>query len=126
MFGFKINVSKTELLYQPPPEYPRHCPEILVNGSALSTTENFIYLGSAVTSNNSSDLEVQRRIQAATKTFGSLRKRLWSRHDDIKRATKVKVYNAAILPTLLYSIECMTLYRTHIKKLTRTQLRHLR
>ena len=81
--------------------------------------------GSAVTSNNSSDLEVERRIQAATKTFGSLRKRLWSRHD-IKRTTKVKVYNAAILPALLYSTECMTLYRTHIKKITRTQLRHLR
>ena len=63
MFGCKINVSKTELLYQPPSEYPTHCPEILVSGSALSTKENFIYLGSAVTSNNSSDLEVQRRIQ---------------------------------------------------------------
>ena len=51
--------------------------------------------------------------------------RMWSRHD-IKRTIKVKVYNAAILPTLFYSTECMTLYRTHIKKLTRTQLRHLR
>ena len=96
-----------------------------MNESALSTTENFIYLGSAVTSNNSSDLEVERQIQAATKTFGSLRKHLWSRHD-IKRTTKVKIYNAATLPTLLYSTECMTLYRMHIKKLTRTQLRHLR
>ena len=43
----------------------------------------------------------------------------------VKTATKVKVYNAAILPTLLYSTECMSLYRRRIKKLTRTQLRHL-
>ena len=91
----------------------------------LSKTENFIYLGGAVISTNSSDLEVERRIQAATKSFGSLRKRLWSRRD-IKRITRVKVYNAAVLPALLYSTECMILYQRHIKILTRTHLGHLR
>ena len=40
--------------------------------------------------------------------------------------TKVKVYSAAVLPCLLYSIECTTLYRRHIKALTRLQLHHLR
>ena len=87
------------------------------------STENFIYLGSAVISTNSSDLEVERRIQAATKSFRSLRKRLWSR-DYIKRTTKVKVYNAAVLPPLPYFTECMILYRSHTNKFTRTQLRH--
>ena len=33
---------------------------------------------------------------------------------------------AAVLLTLLFTTECMTLYRNHIKKLTRGQLRHLR
>ena len=87
------------------------------------STENFIYLGSAVISTNSSDLEVERRIQAATKSFRSLRKRLWSR-DYIKRTTKVKVYNAAVLPPLPYFTECMILYRSHTNKFTRTQLRY--
>ena len=53
------------------------------------------------------------------------KKRLWSRHD-IKLATKIKVYNTAVLPSMLYSTECMILYRRHIKKLTRIQMRHLR
>ena len=122
-FGLKINVTKTELLQQSAPDI-EPC-AILVNGEPLRNCESFTYLGSSVTSTNSSDHEVERRIQAASKSFGALQKRLWSRHD-IQRTTKVKVYNAAVLPTLLYSTECMTLYRKHIRKLTRVQLRHLR
>jgi len=37
--------------------------------------------------NNSSDLEVERRVQAATKTFGALQKRLWSRYE-IRRSLR--------------------------------------
>jgi len=88
-------------------------------------TVSFVYLGSAITKNNSSDLEVERRVQPATKAFGALQKRLWSRCE-IRRSTKVNVYNTAVLPALLYSTECMTLCRRHIRKLTSVQLRHLR
>lgn len=123
LFGLKINVSKTELLYQPPPDEPFECQEVLVNGDALKKSSHFTYLGSAVTDTNSADLEVERRTQATAKAFGSLQKRLWSQLD-IKQKTKVKVCNAAILPSLLYSVESMTLYQRHIKRLTRSQIRH--
>ena len=46
--------------------------------------------------------------------------------NDISTKTKVKVYSVAVIPCLLYSIECTTLYRRHIMALTRLQLRHLR
>ena len=52
-------------------------------------------------------------------------KRDWSCHD-ISTKTKVKVYSVAVIPCLLYSTECTTLYRGHIMALTRLQLRHLR
>ena len=89
LFGLKINVSKTYLLYQLPFIEPSECQEVLVNGVVLKKSSHFTYLGSAVTDTNSVDLEVARRTQAAAKAFGSLQKRLWSRHD-IKRKTKVK------------------------------------
>ena len=92
LFSLKINVSKTELLYQPPPDEPFECHEVLVNGDALKKSSHFTYLGSAVTDTNSADLEVEWRTQAAAKAFGSFQKRLWSQHD-IKRKTKVNVYN---------------------------------
>ena len=125
LFGLKIKISKTELLYQPPPmsiEPPR---TITVNEEPLKTTESFNYLGSTVTNTNSADLEVERRIHSATKAYGVLQKRLWSCHD-ISTKTKVKVYSVAVIPCLLYSIDYTTLYRRHIKALTRLQLRHLR
>ena len=82
------------------------------------------YLGSTVTNTNSADLEVERRIQSATKAYTALQKRLWSCHD-ISTKTKVKVYSVAVIPCLLYSIECTTFYRRHIVSLTRLQLCHL-
>ena len=102
LFGLKVNISKTELLYQPPPMSIEPPGTITVNEEPLKTTESFNYLGSTVTNTNSADVEVERRIHS------------------------VKVYSVAVIPCLLYSIECTTLYRRHIKALTRLQLRHLR
>ena len=91
----------------------------------MKKATSFTYLGSAVTNTNSSDAEIDRRIQAASKAYGALHKILWSRHD-IRVDTKVKVYNVAVLPALLYGTECMTLYKHQIRKLTAVQLRHMR
>ena len=41
-------------------------------------------------------------------------------------ATKIKVYNAAVIPSLLYSTEALTLNERHLKQLTAVQTRHLR
>ena len=38
----------------------------------------------------------------------------------------MKVYNAAVIPSLLYGTEALTLYERHIKQLTAVQLGHLR
>ena len=118
MFGLKINISKTELLYQPPPMSIELPETITVHDEPLKTTESFTYLDTTVANTNSADLEVERRIQSATKAYGALQKRLWSCHD-ISTKTKVRVYSVAVIPCLLYSIECTTVYR-------RLQLRHLR
>ena len=125
MFGLKINISKTELLYQPPPMSIELPETITVHDEPLKTTESFTYLGSTITNTNSADLEVERRIQSARKAYGALQKRLWIYYD-ISTKTKVKVYSVAVIPCLLYSIEGTTLYRKHIVALTSLQLRHLR
>ena len=111
MFGPKINISYTELLYQPPPMSIELPETFMVHDEPLKTTESFSYLGSTVTNTNSADLEVERRIQSATNAYGALQKRLWSCHD-ISTKTKVKVYSVAVI--------------RHIITLTRLQLRHLR
>ena len=52
----------------------------------------------------------------ASAAYGKLKKRLWDSHD-ISLTTKLAVFRAVILLTLLYSMETMTLYRRHFNKL---------
>ena len=125
MFGPKVNISKTELLYRSPLMSIKLPETITVHDEILKTTESFAYLGSTVTFTSSADLEVESRIQSVTKAYDALEKRLWS-CKDISTKTKVKVYSVAVIPYLLYSIECTTRYCRHIMALTRLQLRHLR
>lgn len=77
------------------------------------TTNSFTFLGNAVTNTCSSDANVARQIQAASKAYGA-------RHNRLN--TKTEVYNVAALPALLYSTECTILERRHIKKSTAVQL----
>ena len=45
---------------------------MLINGEALSCTDSFTYLGSAVTNTNSSDLKIEKCVQSAAKAFDAL------------------------------------------------------
>ena len=62
MFGLKIKISKSELLFEPPPTSTKLSETITVHDKPLKTTKSFTYLGSTITNTNSIDLEVDRRI----------------------------------------------------------------
>ena len=125
MFGLTINTKKTVTLYQPPPGQTSIDPHVEIYGTPLKAVKNFTYLGSTVAPDNTIDVEINKRIQAASGAFGGLWKRVWSQHG-ISVSTKCKVYKAIVLPTLLYSAETYTLYRRHFGKLSKVHLRHLR
>ena len=91
----------------------------------MELINNFTYLGSTVASDNTIDVEINNRIQAASGAFGGLWKCVWSQHG-ISVSTECKVYKAIVLPTLLYSAETYTLYSRHFGKLSKVHLRHLR
>ena len=112
-------------MYQPPTGAEYHDPSILLNDTPLPVTKSFTYLGSTVTNDTNLDTEVGRRIQAACVSFRKLKDRLWKRRG-VKLSTKIAVYCAVILPSLLYSSEAYTLYRRHIKRLSRVYQRQLR
>ena len=76
LFGLKINISKTEFLFQPAPDKPYSMhPSASVNGTQLKEAATFPYLGSMISNTASADIEVERRVQAANKSFGDLQKR---------------------------------------------------
>ena len=80
-FGLKINITKTEVLYQPNSTRTREV-DIMVDGNKLKSVLEFTYLGSII----SSDGEIQRRMAKASSSFGRLRQRLWNNHHVSMRA----------------------------------------
>ena len=45
---------------------------------------------------------------------------------ELKKSTKMKVYNAMVLPTMLYECETWTLRKKHESKLQALEMRYLR
>ncbi|XP_061924343.1 uncharacterized protein LOC133663674 [Entelurus aequoreus] len=70
------------------------------------------------------DREVQNRIKQASASFGRLRGRVFQ-NKDLKLHTKVAVYLAVVMTTLLYSCEAWTLYSRHLRMLEAFHIRCL-
>ena len=115
-FGLTISIRKTEVLYQPARGNDYAPPAIFIEGQQLKAVELFKYLGSVVSKDASLDADIIGRIAKATAAFGRLTKRLWSNRD-IRLETKVAVYKAAVVSTLLFGCEAWTLTRANIKRL---------
>ena len=62
------------------------------------------------------DDEINARIAKASAAFGRLHGSVWNR-SGIRLDTKLKVYKAVVLPTLLYACETWTVYQRHAKRL---------
>ncbi|KAI8491883.1 hypothetical protein Bbelb_302560 [Branchiostoma belcheri] len=101
-FGLIISTKKTEVLYQPRPGKPYKEPCVTVHGQVLNPVDKFTYLGSTMSRQANIDEEVNGRISKASSVFGRLRRNVWDRRG-IKLSTKLKVYQAVVITTLLYA-----------------------
>ena len=115
-FGLIISIKKTEVLYQPARGNAHVPPAIFIEGTQLKAVELFKYLGSIVSFDALPDAEITSRIGKATAAFGRLNKRLW-KNRNIRVDTKVSVYKAAVVTSLLFGCETWTLRTKHIKQL---------
>ncbi|BHF85357.1 hypothetical protein SprV_1002852100 [Sparganum proliferum] len=125
--GLVINTQKTVVINQPQPNSatPPNAPQISVSGTQLQVVENFPYLGSTLSRNTKIDDEVANRIPKASQAFGGLQSTVWNRHG-LQLSTKLKMYKAVILPTLLYGAETWTVYTKQARRLNHFHLSCLR
>ena len=98
-FGLKINIKKTEVLYQPHSTRTRE-EDIMVDGNNLNCVLEFTYIGSTISSIGRIDDEIQRRMAKPRASFGRLRQRLWNNHH-VSMRVKGEIYRAIVLSTLL-------------------------
>ena len=88
-------------MHQPAPGKPYVEPNISINNQRLKAVNKFTYLGSTLSRNVVIDDEVNLRLAKASAAFGRLYKNVWNRRG-ITLDTKLKVYRAVVLTTLLY------------------------
>ena len=112
-FGLTISIKKTEAMYQPPPGVSYEAPVVTIDGARLNAVSIFKYLGGIISNDASIDAEITSRISRATVAFGRLTKRLWLNRN-VRFSTKISVYRAAVITSLLYGCETWTLKRKHI------------
>ena len=120
-----ISTKNTEVMHQPAPVKAYAEPTITVNTQKLSAVDRFTYLGSILSRAVHTDDEVDTRIARASATFGIFPSNVWERRG-ISPETKLKVYKAVILPSLLYARETWTAYSRHDKKLKHLRMSCLR
>ena len=84
-------------------------PNITIDDYELDVVHHFTYLGSTVTDTLSLDVELDKRIGKAATTLARLNTRAWS-NPMLTEKTKMAVYNACVISTLLYSGETWTTY----------------
>ena len=111
-YDLTISIKKTGVVYQPAPGKPYKEPIITVKGQRLQIVDKFTYLGSTFSRIVRIDDEVNARIAKANAAFGRLRGSVWDR-SRIRLDTKLKVYKAVVLPTLLYACETWTVYQRY-------------
>lgn len=120
-FGLTISLKKTQVMGQD----VSSAPSISIGDHTLEVVDNFTYLGSTISSNLSLDNELNTRIGKATAVMARLAKRVW---DNIMLTinTKMRVYQACVLSTLLYGSESWTLHSHQERRLNALHLRWLR
>ena len=124
-FGLTISIKKTEVMFQPAPGEPYIEPVITINGQKLEVTKKFPYLGSVMSDSATIDDEINLRVSRASSSFGRLREKVWKRRG-LSFETKLQVYRAVVLPSLLYGSESWTVYSRHLQKLQSFHMRCLR
>lgn len=76
-----------------------------------------MYLGSTITNNLSLDVKLNKRLGKASTTLFKLSKRVWN-NSMLTMNTKISVYHACVLSTLMYASETWTLYASQEKRLS--------
>ena len=120
-FGLKISLKKTNVMALD----AGHPPTIASDGYNLEVVENFTYLGSTISNSLSIDVEVNSRIAKAIAVMAKLNQRVWN-NSSLTEKTRMHVFQACVLSTLLYGSESWTIYARHEKKLNSSHQRCLR
>ena len=102
--------KKTELLNQTPPQEACNPSQISIEDTKLNAVKDFTNLGSVISNDATVSNDLDDRLSRASSSFGRLSKRVLQSHS-LRLSSKIQVYRAIVIPTLLYGAESCVLYR---------------
>ena len=81
-----------------------------VGGEETEEVQNMKYLGAKFSENGTK--EIEHRAGAVAIVIGAMRKKMLER-SELRRVTTMRVYNAIVIPTMLYGCETWTVMKGH-------------
>ena len=121
LFRLDVSLRKTEVLHQLILREEHRPPHVTIDDGELKSTQQFTYQGCIISSDARIDKEIDDRLSSANSSFGRLNKRVWS-NKSLKNKTKIRVYRAVVLTTLIYGSETSVTYGNHIYLLIRMEV----
>ena len=107
--GLAVNECMTKYMLSTSGIVPSMRSQITTNSYNFDAVKEFIYLSTAINTNDVS-LEIKRKVTPANRCYFGLKRQLC--RGDLSRATKLTLYKALILPVLLYGAEAWALLNT--------------
>ena len=100
-FGLKLNIQKTKIMASGP------ITSWEVDGEAVETVADFVFLGSKITADGDCSHEIKRHLLLGRKVMTNIDSILKSR--DIILPTKVHLVKAMVFPVVIYGCENWTI-----------------
>ena len=107
--GFKLNIQKTKIMASSP------ITSWQIDGEAMETVRDFIFLGSKITADGDCSHEIKRHLLLGRKAMTNLDSRFKGK--DIILLKKARLVKAMVFPVVMYGCESWT-----IKKLSAEEL----
>lgn len=110
MLGLKINIQKSKYMNVTKKAPHQQTNKIQIGVHSFDKVNEFVYLGSLLTSNNELKDEINRRISIANRAYYALLPIIKSKI--IARKTKLNIYKTLIRPIVTYGAETWTLTKS--------------
>jgi len=113
--GMEVNADKTKYMVMSRDQNAGRIHSVRIHNSAFERVEEFKYLGTALTNQNSIVEEIKSRLRSGNACYHSVQKLLSSRL--LSKNLKFKIYRIVILPVVLYRCETWSLTLREERKL---------
>ena len=108
--GLKLNIQKTKIMASGP------IPSWQIDGEAMETVTNFIFLGSKITVDGDCSHEIKRLLLLERKAMTNLDSR------DIILPARVYIVNAMVFPVVMYGCESWTIKKAELQRINAFEL----